>query len=58
MTVRALNKVEFGGPLALTICHDQPFIVDNTPPVVHHVGDAAYDEFTEVVTIYVNARSV
>ena len=56
VTIRALNKVEFGGPLSLTVCHHVPFIVDNTPPVFHYIGDAKYDQSTEVVTIYVNSR--
>ena len=55
MTVRALNKVEYGGPLSLTVCHSQPLVVDNTPPVIHEISDASYDEDTEEITIQTNA---
>ena len=58
MTLRALNKVEYGGPLSLTICHEQPFIVDTSPPIIYEVTQAVYDEATDVVTIHGNARLV
>ncbi|XP_077868182.1 uncharacterized protein LOC102808676, partial [Saccoglossus kowalevskii] len=46
VTVRALNKVEFGGPLATTVCHSTPYTIDNTPPVVYHVHLIEYDEIS------------
>ncbi|XP_066275501.1 uncharacterized protein [Branchiostoma lanceolatum] len=44
ITVRAINNVEFGGAMATTVCHTTPYIIDNTPPFVHHVHSVQYDE--------------
>ncbi|XP_070573951.1 uncharacterized protein [Ptychodera flava] len=44
VTVRALNKVELGGPLATTVCHTTPYTIDNTPPIVHEVFNVHYDD--------------
>jgi hypothetical protein len=29
VTVRALNEVKYGGPLATTVCHTTPYTVDD-----------------------------
>jgi hypothetical protein len=50
MTVRAINKVEYGGPLATTVCHTVPYIIDITNPFVHEVFDIKYDELQYVVS--------
>nr|XP_006817933.1 PREDICTED: uncharacterized protein LOC100377080 [Saccoglossus kowalevskii] len=53
VTVRALNKVEFGGPLATTVCHTTPYTIDNTPPLVHDVNLIEYDEIAcHIITEY------
>ena len=44
VSVRALNQVEFGGPLALHICHYTPYVVDTSPPIVHSLENVTYDE--------------
>ncbi|KAI8486030.1 hypothetical protein Bbelb_361300, partial [Branchiostoma belcheri] len=44
ITVRSINNVEFGGAMATTVCHTTPYIIDNTPPFVHHVHSVQYDE--------------
>ncbi|CAH1794764.1 unnamed protein product [Owenia fusiformis] len=49
INVRALNKVEFGGPMAVTVCHSLPYIVDTTPPIVHYVKLVSYDEYTHLL---------
>ncbi|XP_070572594.1 uncharacterized protein [Ptychodera flava] len=49
VSVRALNKVEFGGPLATTVCHSTPYIIDNSPPLVHHIRLVDYDEVACVI---------
>ncbi|XP_077992165.1 uncharacterized protein LOC144446291 [Glandiceps talaboti] len=49
ITVRALNKVEFGGPLATTVCHTTPYIIDNTAPIVYHIRLVEYDEMECVI---------
>ena len=40
ITLTALNKVEFGGPMALRICHQTPYIIDTTAPVILHIEQA------------------
>ncbi|XP_078658229.1 uncharacterized protein LOC144903712 [Branchiostoma floridae x Branchiostoma belcheri] len=53
VSVRALNKIEFGGPLATTVCHSNPYVIDTTPPVVNHVELISYDENTyELIVEY------
>ncbi|XP_019624877.1 PREDICTED: uncharacterized protein LOC109470382 isoform X2 [Branchiostoma belcheri] len=53
VSVRALNKVEFGGPLATTVCHSSPYVIDTTPPYVNHVRLISYDENTyELIVEY------
>ncbi|CAH1783349.1 unnamed protein product, partial [Owenia fusiformis] len=47
-------KVEFGGPMALTVCHSLPYIVDTTPPLVHHVLTLSYSEYTHVIEMTYN----
>lgn len=44
ITVRAINKVEYGGPLATSFCHSTPYIVDNTPPFVYEIYNIRYEE--------------
>eukprot|EP00058_Branchiostoma_floridae_P003027 XP_002588515.1 hypothetical protein BRAFLDRAFT_79470 [Branchiostoma floridae] len=44
VTVRAINSVEFGGAMATTVCHTTPYVIDNTPPFVHHVHSVRYDD--------------
>ena len=54
--MRALSEIDFGGPMALTVCHSTPYIIDTTPPVIHEIYSATYDEDTHVVSAIVNAR--
>ena len=44
ITVRALNGVEYGGPLAVTVCHTTPYVVDTSHPFVHKIFGIRYDE--------------
>ena len=57
MTVRAINNIEFG-PLALTVCHAQPYAVDTTAPIIYAVDDIKYDEDTFQISCRVNATYV
>ncbi|XP_019642103.1 PREDICTED: uncharacterized protein LOC109483513 [Branchiostoma belcheri] len=53
VSVRAVNKVEFGGPLATTVCHGVPYTIDTTPPFVNEVELISYDENTyELIVEY------
>ncbi|XP_076085326.1 uncharacterized protein LOC143056125 [Mytilus galloprovincialis] len=45
ITVRAINGVKYGGPLATTVCHTTPYIVDNSPPIIYELYNIQYDEF-------------
>ncbi|XP_070564497.1 uncharacterized protein [Ptychodera flava] len=54
ITVRALNKVEFGGPMAATVCHTTTYTIDTTPPFVHDIFDVEYDEETCVLSVSYN----
>ncbi|XP_078575699.1 uncharacterized protein LOC144861601 [Branchiostoma floridae x Branchiostoma japonicum] len=56
VSVRALNKVEFGGPMATTVCHTTPYIIDTTPPFVHHVDLISYDEDSYELIVEYNVR--
>ncbi|XP_019614832.1 PREDICTED: uncharacterized protein LOC109462715, partial [Branchiostoma belcheri] len=49
VSVRAINKVEYGGPLATTVCHSTPYAIDNTEPLIHEVFEMLYDEETHVI---------
>ena len=54
ITVRALNKVQLGGPMAVTVCHTQQYIIDTTPPIVHEIFNVQYDENTAVLSAEFN----
>ena len=43
-TVRALNDVKYGGPLALTVCHSTPLTVDNSRPEISDIFGIEYFE--------------
>ena len=43
-TVRALNDVNYGGPLALTVCHSTPLTVDNSQPEISDIFGIEYFE--------------
>ncbi|XP_078660674.1 uncharacterized protein LOC144905141 [Branchiostoma floridae x Branchiostoma belcheri] len=54
VSVRAINKVEYGGPLATTVCHSTPYVIDNTEPLIHEVFEMLYDEETHVISASYN----
>ncbi|XP_066264364.1 uncharacterized protein [Branchiostoma lanceolatum] len=56
VTVRAINKVEYGGPLATTVCHSTPYAIDNTEPFIHEVFDMLYDEKMYIISASYNVR--
>ncbi|XP_048258679.1 uncharacterized protein LOC124137747 [Haliotis rufescens] len=55
VTLRALNKVEYGGPLATTICHTTPLGIDNTPPFLYEIYNISYNEDTFTINAQFNA---
>ncbi|KAL5015119.1 hypothetical protein ScPMuIL_009389 [Solemya velum] len=44
ISVTALNKVQYGGPLSTTVCHSTPLSVDNSPPEIYEIFNIQYDE--------------
>ncbi|KAL5013969.1 hypothetical protein ScPMuIL_008239 [Solemya velum] len=46
ISVTALNKVQYGGPLSTTVCHSTPLSVDNSPPDIYKIFNIQYDETT------------
>jgi len=55
-TVRAINKVEYGGPLSVTVCHTTPYIIDITKPEVYEIFNIRYDEDNFLLTAEHNSR--
>ncbi|XP_078578634.1 uncharacterized protein LOC144863382 [Branchiostoma floridae x Branchiostoma japonicum] len=54
VTVRAINKVEFGGPMATTVCHSTEYTIDNTQPFVHSVTNVNYDDDIQQISAEYN----
>ncbi|KAI8510725.1 hypothetical protein Bbelb_116410, partial [Branchiostoma belcheri] len=50
----AINDVEFGGPMATTVCHSTPYTIDNTQPFVHSVTNVNYDDDTQQISAEYN----
>ena len=50
-----MNKIDFGGPLALGVCHAKPYTVDMSPPVVYSIDNIWYTWDTSVVLCDFNA---
>lgn len=55
-SVRALNKVEYGGPLSTTVCHTTPYVIDITKPEIYEIFNIRYDEDFYVITAEHNSR--
>lgn len=53
--MRAINKVDFGGPMAAQVCHSMPLTVDTTPPIIYEIADVDYDENEHLIFAEVNA---
>ena len=56
VTVRALNKIDYGGPMAVTVCHYLPYVIDNTPPEIPYIGIGDYNTTLELLQMQYNAR--
>ena len=53
ITLRATNKIAYGGPLFTTVQHSTPYIVDVTPPVVDSAVDVEYNSSTnQILVVY------
>ncbi|GFR58918.1 protein jagged-2 [Elysia marginata] len=55
VTVRAINQVEYGGPLVTTFCHSTPLAIDNTPPIIYEIYNIKYDDVSYNLTADFNA---
>ncbi|CAH1242180.1 Hypp6488 [Branchiostoma lanceolatum] len=58
ITVRGVNKVEYGGPMVLSVSHTSPYIIDNTPPDVHAITSVKYNEETSQIFVAYNMSDV
>lgn len=58
ITVRAINKMEYGGPLATSVCHSTAYAIDNSPPIVYEIFNVQYDEETFNLTLSHNSSYV
>lgn len=55
ITVRAINRVEYGGPLATSVCHSTAYAIDNSPPIVYEIFNVQYNEETYNLTLSHNS---
>ncbi|XP_064643636.1 uncharacterized protein LOC135497734 [Lineus longissimus] len=55
LTIRALNRADYGGPLAVTVCHTTPYVIDNTAPILKNIRNIAYNDVTSLLTANHNA---
>ncbi|XP_064646638.1 uncharacterized protein LOC135499666 isoform X2 [Lineus longissimus] len=56
LTIRAFNKADYGGPLAMTVCHSVPYIIDNTPPIFGKLFKIEYNETSHWIKANHTAR--
>ena len=55
VTVRAMNNIDFGGPMALEVCHHLPLTVDTSPPIIYELAEIEYDEDENILFVKINA---
>ncbi|XP_052806221.1 uncharacterized protein LOC128235438 [Mya arenaria] len=55
VSVRAMNKVHFGGFLGTTICHSIPYVIDITSPFIYEIYAIKYNEDTFLVSALHNS---
>ena len=51
ITIRATNRIAYGGPLFTTVQHTTPYIVDATPPFVSDSVDVSYNASTNQLSV-------
>ena len=56
--LQAISNIEYGGPLATTVHHSTPYILDTTPPQLNDVIITEYDTSTNQLVFSYNARYV
>ena len=55
VTVKAISNVEYGGPLATTVHHSTPYIIDTSPPLLTEVTDIEYNITTNELSLNYSA---
>ena len=55
-TIRAINKVDYGGPLSTSVCHTIPLTIDITAPLIYEIYDLSYDDDNFNLTAKHNTR--
>ena len=53
-----MNKIDYGGPMALAICHRKPLTIDTTPPVLSNITNVSYDAEAEFINFTYTALYV
>ena len=51
ITVRATNRIAYGGPLFTTVQHSTPYRVDTTPPLIGSDVDVSYNSSTNQLAV-------
>lgn len=51
MTVQAISNLEYGSPLATTVHHSTPYIIDTSPPMLTEVSDIEYNITTDELSL-------
>lgn len=51
VTVRATNRIAYGGPLFTAVQHSTAYVVDTTPPVINEVVDVSYNASTNQLAV-------
>ena len=52
--MQAISNVVYGGPLATTVHHSTPYIIDTTPPIIEEVFNIQYNYTSNELSLEYN----
>lgn len=52
--MQAISNVDYGGPLATTVHHSTPYIIDTSPPIIDEVFNIQYNHSLNVLSLEYN----
>ena len=52
--MQAISIIDYGGPLATTIRHTTPYVIDTSPPIVYEVYNVQYNHTTNELSLEYN----
>ena len=58
LSVQAVSNVEYGGPLATTVQHSTPYVLDTSLPVLGAIEGLEYNATSDLLSFSYNARYV